>query len=390
METAAKNPEHHIDLEKCRYAQSHEGTQVLMEWDLLGFAPLARTLSRAAGGPVLLMYIYDDDFWGYDFYAGDEEDHFSPDPEYFGPITPEERRRLAGNPELLAKWFPVEDASGIERYFIPWNDEDVYELAGAGLAYDGDQFPYGDGWQMTDFAAKLGFPWPFDEAEDAPPPAPSLPTLGEILAQNLPPLQGAPPPGKHPLLDKLPSALSHDYIRRLLAEDGIPAFGFADQTPREIIETVDLHRRSVKRPECDHLCQRLAVLAAFCTFWLDSSDSAWGWLDYATYEPLYGPCEKPTDVYVLRARAALTGSIKQHRAMRDLERLLELDPANGALYQAERKKWKDEERVQLEDTHPYNAAHARQFDEEKRRKRGKQSRGDRMRITVTMGVLSDA
>ena len=59
-----------IDLPKCRYAHSYEGTQVLMEGDELGFAPLAKALSDATVNPVMLLYIYDGDFWGYDFYGG--------------------------------------------------------------------------------------------------------------------------------------------------------------------------------------------------------------------------------------------------------------------------------------------------------------------------------
>ena len=57
--------------------------------------------------------------------------------------------------------------------------------------------------------------------------------------------------------------------------------------------------------------------------------------------------EKPTDVYVLRARAALTDFTKRHRAWRDLERLIELDPANRALYQAEIQRWRDQEMNRL-------------------------------------------
>lgn len=79
-----------IDFPKCRYAQSFEGTQVLIEGDELGFAPLAKALS-AAVNPVMLLYIYDGDFWGYDFYGGHEEDHFSALSDYFEPITQEEK-----------------------------------------------------------------------------------------------------------------------------------------------------------------------------------------------------------------------------------------------------------------------------------------------------------
>lgn len=64
-----------------------------------------------------------------------------------------------------------------------------------------------------------------------------------------------------------------------------------------------------------------------------------------TMEAGYGSYEKPTDIYVLRARAALTDFSKRHRALRDLERLIELDPANRALYQAEIRRWGSQERA---------------------------------------------
>ena len=97
VEAAAKNPVFQIDPETCRYAQSYEGTQVLMEGDCLGFATLAKTLADLSENPVMLLYIYDGDFWGYDFYGGKEEDHFRTRPDYFGPVSPREKQ---GQPHL--------------------------------------------------------------------------------------------------------------------------------------------------------------------------------------------------------------------------------------------------------------------------------------------------
>lgn len=57
VEAAARNPAFHIDLETCRYAQNYEGTQVLMEGDSLGFAPLAKALSDASENPVMLLHL---------------------------------------------------------------------------------------------------------------------------------------------------------------------------------------------------------------------------------------------------------------------------------------------------------------------------------------------
>ena len=371
VETAAKNSAFQIDPKICRYAQSYEGTQVLMEGDCLGFATLAGALSDLSENPVMLLYIYDGDFWGYDFYGGKEEDHFRTRPDAFGPIGPQEKQRLSGNPAALSGWLPTWDTEMMGRYLVHWSDLD--EEAMEETACPGDQFPYGDCWQMTDFMAQLGFPWAFDSVQDAPPLQPVYPKLREILERELPPISKEAPLEGQDLLDKLPSALSPEYVRRLLEEDGVREFGFLEKTPPEIIEAVRLHRQTVTRPECNPQCQRLAVLAAFCAFWLRGS-IAWGFLDYATYEPVYGSYEKPTDVYVLRARAALTDFSKRHRALRDLERLIELDPANRALYQAEIRRWGSQERAWEEQAEPRHEAFRQQWAEQKRQEEERETR----------------
>ena len=369
VEAAAKNPAFRIDLENCRYAQSYEGTQVLIEGDELGFAPLAKALSEASGNPVLLLYIYDGDFWGYDFCVGDEEDHFCTLPDYFGPLSQGEKQRLSGTPAALTGWFPAWDVGKLRRYLVHWSNlTDEQEDA----ACPNDQFPYGDCWQMTDFAAQLGFPWPFDQPQDAPPLKPAMPTLGEILKQGLPPVFDEEARESRSLLEDLPSALSPEYIRKLLEEEGVRDFAFAEQTPEAVVEAVLLHRRTVSLPDPDRLCQRLAVLAAFCTFWLRGGEA--GFLYHATYEPLYGSYEKPTDVYVLRARAALTEFSKRHRALKDLERLAELDPANRELYQAEMKRWNVQDRTWVKQAEPRHQEFIRQFEEKKRQEAEKDAR----------------
>ena len=263
------------------------------------------------------------------------------------------------------------DTAMMRRYLVHWSDLD--EAAMEETACPDDHFTYGDCWQMTDFMARLGFPWAFDQMQEAPPLQPEFPRLREILERELPPVSKEAPPAGQALLEQLPTALSYDYIRHLLEKDGVGEFGFLEKTPPEIVEAVKLHRRTVGRPETNPLCQRLAVLAAFCTFWLRGS-IAWGFLDYATYEPLYGSFEKPTDVHVLRARAALTDYSKRHRAWRDLEQLIELDPANRALYQAEIQRWRDLERAQERDMSQYHEHVMREFAEKKHQEEEREAR----------------
>ena len=206
----------------------------------------------------------------------------------------------------------------------------------------GDQFPFGDCWQVTGFTARLGFPWPFGQVEGAPAMKPPLPLLGEILAQDLPRMPQEESLADCSLLRDLSSALSPAHIRRLLEEDGVREFRFETKTPRDVMDAVNVYRWTVNRPERDSVCQRLSVLAAFCAYWLNEGN-AWGFLDQATYEPLYGSADKPTDIDVLRARAVLTGFEKRHRAVKDLKRLIELDPGGRGLYQEEIRRWERQE-----------------------------------------------
>ncbi len=371
VEAAAKNPAFYIDLEACRYAQSYEGTQVLIEGDTLGFAPLAKALSNASENPVLLLYIYDGDYWGYDFYGGGEEDHFNTVPDYFGPVSPEEKQRLTGNPAALSGWLPTWDTGMMRRYLVHWSDLD--EDAMEETACPDDRFPYGDCWQMTDFMAQLGFPWAFDQVQDAPPLQPDYPKLWEILERELPPVSTEVPPEGKALLDKLPSALSLEYVQKVLEEDGVKAFGFLEKTPLEVMDTVNARCWPDRFSQRDPLCQKLSVLAAFCSFWT-AKGYAWGYLDQATYEPVYGSYEKPTDIYVLRARAALTDFSKRHRALRDLERLIELDPVNRAVYQSEIRRWNSQERAWEKQVEPRHEAIRQQWAEQERQEKEREAR----------------
>ena len=115
-------------------------------------------------------------------------------------------------------------------------------------------------------------------------------------------------------------------------------------------------------------------MAAFCDFWLSGVDWAWGWLDKATYEPVYGAYEKPTDAALLRTRAALTNFTKRHRAWKDLNRLMELDPANRTVYQAEIQRWKREEGLWSAHQNQNFSDWARQVEERKRQEKEREER----------------
>ena len=60
--------------------------------------------------------------------------------------------------------------------------------------------------------------------------------------------------------------------------------------------------------------------------------------------------------------------------MRDLERLIELDPGNQALYQAEIQRWRDLERAQERDMSQYHETVMREFAEKKHQEEEREAR----------------
>ena len=321
VEQAAREQGIHLDLKACLYAQSVEGTQVLLEGEL-GFEGLAEELSRICCGPVMLLYIYDGDFWGYDYYfAGKEVDHFSSCPDYFG-ADEGQQKRLAGNPSALVGDFPIYRPEAVNRYFPFYLGAKPDEES---FAYPGDQYPYGDCWQMTDFMARLGFPWAFDSKNlDGPSGPPPLPTLEEILEQHIPP-QSYNWDGAFPLAGNLTTALSRDYIRSILGQKGFETY--ARKTPREIMAAREEAKLAFgRRLTCEYVEPRLCILSAFCALWLGNPDRA--------FWELYEAVGNGTDnVELLRARGmAVPLFNKRHIAINDLSRLMELDPANRDVY----------------------------------------------------------
>lgn len=144
-----------LNPENCKFSQSEKGIQLLLNEDCVGYEELAKDLSEKISSYVMLLYIYDEDFWGYFLYdKGTEMDRFSPEPGYFG--EDENSERYSGNAEIISKYFGTPKES-IEKYLIEWTDEHYEE--GDILAYENDEFAYTDCWQMTDFMNKLGFPY---------------------------------------------------------------------------------------------------------------------------------------------------------------------------------------------------------------------------------------
>ena len=154
---AKQNAAFELVLEECHFKEMNSGVNILFNENCAGFDELAQSISREIMKPVLLLYIYDEDFWGYYFYENDTQiDYFQPMPDYFEEADKAEAAKAAGDAVLLSKYFSVPEDS-IVKYLGIWSEEmlDAYDEK----AYEEDEFGQCDCWQMTDFMNKLGYPY---------------------------------------------------------------------------------------------------------------------------------------------------------------------------------------------------------------------------------------
>ena len=150
-----------LDPSECDYQAAPGGTSVLLSEMCSGYDDLTQKLSSHLHAPVMMCYIYDDDFWGYFFFDdGKEVDRFSPIPDYFEELSKSEMHCWAGNAKLLSKYFGVAPDQ-IQNYLTHWT-EDLFDAEEEVSAYPQDEYGIGDPWQMSDFMAALGFPYQWD------------------------------------------------------------------------------------------------------------------------------------------------------------------------------------------------------------------------------------
>ena len=150
---------HILDLmpDDCKYQSAQNGISILFNEDCMGYESLAGALSEELGKAVLLLYIYDGDYWGYFLYdKGLEIDQFVPMPDYFNAVSKDEKQQVKGNADIIAKYFHVDKAS-IEKYIVFWTDKMMNDYSTK--AYEDDEFGQCVDWQMADFMRKLGYPY---------------------------------------------------------------------------------------------------------------------------------------------------------------------------------------------------------------------------------------
>lgn len=314
--------------EACRYQEFAAGTAVWCNEGCSGYEELALALSANLAGPALLLYIYDDDFWGYYLCAdGRTVDQFCPLPSYFADVSEAERRRFSGDAKAVARCFSVEPGT-VLGYLRFWEGENFCRKA-----RPGDRYPAGDCWQMADFMAALGFPCDAGREPELPLyPGPAL-SLEEILAYR------PPVPARQSIddicpLSDLPSVLDGDYIRTILSEETIQCLLLLGTAHPENAYNALARMQNATRP-APHLC----FLLAYCAYWTGSFGFAYTELYRALLPSLFPAYRNDAlltaeeTVLLLRGRSLVVPEVsKRHIACKDLTRLLELDPENGDVY----------------------------------------------------------
>lgn len=326
LRQAAADPDMGLKLNECHWHLYEKGPAVLLNEGSLGYDALTRRLSECVSSPVMDLYIYDDDYWGYWVYQrGAEVDSFASVPDYFKPGSPPNK---PGNAPLVAQLFRA-PAQDLLPYLTPWREEDMeLDL----FARDGDSAVIGDSWQMADFMGALGFAF---DLLCPPPPAREVicePQKGNTPSSAEPVSTGYSTPVDAP---ELPTALTHlPYALERLAE-------VEDVAPEAAQFVRDMEYQSALplltaaigahpgRPA-------LYVLRAFCWNQLEGVSTLSRKPDMDRDMTKLLELE-PDNVLALRARCPATGtSTRYKRHMEDLTRLMELDPENRDYYQVSR------------------------------------------------------
>lgn len=127
----------------------------------IGWDDASRHLSETLGVPVISLHVHDGDLWMYVLYRdGQEIDQFNPIPDYWSDdVSDDERSFWAGDAAVLAANWDGVDAASIEKYLVAWNLDDD----DPGKAYETDEYPIGDTWQIVDFMTRLSLTYPIDD-----------------------------------------------------------------------------------------------------------------------------------------------------------------------------------------------------------------------------------
>lgn len=336
--------------EDCRWLLDTKGPATLLNQGPRDPELLAARLSLHLPCPVMVLYLYDGDFWGYHLWRnGMEADRFASLPDYFEPGQPPKR---SGSPRTVGDLMKA-SPERIRLYLAPWQQEQEGRCA-----YAADQFPIGDCWQMTDFMAALGFDYdrlaqadPAKEPEQ--PPDWALTPMAPPV--RLPPQQAWPQAAVPQDTPELPNALTDrtyalELAKRLEKLD--PAFQQISQliNQKEYQQAVQPLTQAIQAQPGE---AALYLLRAFC--WNQLEGKGFGRSRKPDMDrDLSQALElEPDNILALRGRCPTAATtIRYQRHIQDLTRLIELDPENMDLYlvsRAYRFHWVGDDRAARED-----------------------------------------
>lgn len=322
--------------ENCWCAE-HDGGISITFVDDIPNSKFLSALSSKIGSPLLFLYIYDGDFWGYTLYdMGKEVDDFSTMPDYFIQSGSDKTKSSEKHAALIEQYFGVSKEL-IRNYLIAWTDELMQSKE---AAYPDDTCFYGDSWQMLDFVEKLGFPCeeensieePENENEERNKDLPKEKDENEKMIRDALseranfvntsktiPIWTQFPAKKN--TEELPNALDLDYINAILTPETKEIFRLTEMGKyRQALQ--EFTQKIKENPEDANLY----ILRAYCYRALRNRMEMDRDLDSALkYEP--------DNIRILRYRcpaAATTNRYKRH--IKDLTRLMELDKENYNIY----------------------------------------------------------
>jgi hypothetical protein len=142
-------------------AESASHVTVLYPGEFVQWDDASQFLSRTLGTTVVSLHIHDEDLWMYVLFSkGAQVDQFNPIPDYWQRKMPKSEKQLwTGNADVVAQHWPDVSPESIRNYLFVWD----LNVAESDNAYDDDQFPYNDCWQVTDFMRRLGLVYPIDD-----------------------------------------------------------------------------------------------------------------------------------------------------------------------------------------------------------------------------------
>lgn len=313
-----------IQPDECRWHLFDKGPAVLLNDGCYGGKVVAERMSSLLESPVMMLSIYNGEFWSYCLWEKKEEiDSFS---SLAGYSEVKKSFHKPGNAKIIKRCFGVSEEQ-VERYLIPWDEEEI-----GVSAYDTDKSVVGDCWQMVDFMKALGFD--FDLL--CPPKERFNRTLSTTC--TTPSYQTATPNQSSQIPDTpiLPNALTDRFYalcQAVESEHICPKITelFAQEKYQEIVSVLT---DAVKTSPDNH---SLYLLRAFC--WNQMEGKACGLSRKPDMDrDLTKVLElDPDNIMALRGRcptAATTHRCKRH--IQDLTRLIELDSDNISLYQLDR------------------------------------------------------